>query len=140
VIRELDATETHLAHPAMRELRPHLETVDDFVEQVDERQRPAGYRVVASFDGDDVAAVAGFRTGDSLAWQHYLYVDDLVTVPELRGRGHAKALLDWITEEARRLGCDEVHLDSGSQRHDAHRLYLRHGFDIRGFHFGMPVD
>jgi GNAT superfamily N-acetyltransferase len=141
VIRELDASETHLAYRAMLELRPDVGSVDDFVARVNETQRPAGYRLVASFDGEEVAAAAaGFRTGDSLAWRHYLYVDDLVTLPAFRGRGHAKALLDWLLEEARRLGCDQLHLDSGSQRYDAHRQYLKHGFDIRGFHFGMPVD
>ena len=83
-VRELDASETHLAFPAMVELRPHLETVERFVEQVNGTQRAAGYRLGASFDGDDVAAVAGFREGHSLAWGHHLYVDDLVTLPSTR--------------------------------------------------------
>lgn len=139
-IRELDASETHVAYPAMREVRPAYETVDAFVEQVNERQRLAGYRLVVSFDGDEVAAVAGFRTSDSLAWQHFLYVDDLVTLPVFRGAGHAQRLLEWIVDEARRLGCQQIHLDSGSQRHDAHRLYLRSGYEIRGFHFGRAVE
>lgn len=138
MLRELDSSETHLAYLAMRELRPHLETVERFVESVNERQRPEGYRLVASFDGADVAAAAGFRTGHSLAWGSFLYVDDLVTLDAFRRRGHAGRLLAWIAEEALRLGCDQLHLDSGTQRHDAHRLYLRGGYDITGFHFVQP--
>jgi GNAT superfamily N-acetyltransferase len=72
--------------------------------------------------------VAGFRTGHNLAWGHYLYVDDLSTRPDARRRGHGRALL----EEAKRLGCDQFHLDSGVglDRADAHRLYLNAGLVI----------
>ena len=139
-VRELDASETYLAHAALRELRPAFDSLERFVAQVNDVQRPAGYRLVASFDGDDVAAVAGFRTGDSLAWGHFLYVDDLVTLAAARRRGHGHRLLDWIAEEAGRLGCAQLHLDSGTHRHEAHRVYLQHGYDITSFHFTRPVE
>jgi hypothetical protein len=48
VIRELLPPETGRAYEAMLELRPRLGSRDAFVEQVDERQRPAGYRLVAA--------------------------------------------------------------------------------------------
>jgi GNAT superfamily N-acetyltransferase len=140
-IRELQAAETHLAYPAMRELRPHIDTESEFVPRVNDVQRPGGYRLVASFEpGDSVAAaVAGFRIADMLAWGHYLYVDDLVTRERARRAGHASALLDWLRTEAERNGCDSFQLDSGSQRHDAHRLYLRWGLSITGHHFGRVL-
>src|SRR5437667_303988 len=77
-------------------------------------------------------AVAGFRSGRSFAWGRYLYVDDLSTVPAARRQGHAGALLDWLLGEARRLGCEQLHLDSGTgrERFDAHRLYHSHGLAI----------
>jgi GNAT superfamily N-acetyltransferase len=140
-IRELAAAETHLAYPAMSELRPHITTEAEFVARVNDVQRPAGYRLVASFDdGDDAAAgVAGFRFGDMLAWGHYLYVDDLVTRESSRRAGHATRLLDWIGAEAERNGCDSLQLDSGVHRHDAHRLYLSWGYTITGHHFGRAL-
>ena len=141
-MREIAEGETRLAFEAMRELRPQLKSEEDFVRRVDDVQRPEGYRLVGSFeDGeDDAAGVAGFRLGHSLAWGHFVYVDDLVTREAFRSRGHAAALMDWVLDEARRLGCDQLHLDSGSQRHDAHRFYLAHGLLIPGFHFARPVD
>ena len=57
--------------------------------------------------------MAGFRVLDYLAWGHALYCDDLSTRITYRGRGHAGLLLDWMIEEAGRLGCGEFHLDSG---------------------------
>lgn len=138
-VRELLAGETLLAHAPMRELRPAYEDAGRFVSQVDDVQRPEGYRLAAAFAGDDAVAAMGFRRGNSLSWGDHVYVDDLVTLPAHRGQGHACALLDWVLEEARRLGCGQLHLDSGTQRHAAHRLYLRWGMDITAFHFAMPV-
>ena len=93
-------------------------------------QRDEGYRLVAAFEPGASApsAVAGFRTAHGLSWGHYLYVDDLSTKPSERRRGHARKLL----EEAERLGCDQLHLDSGVgiDRAAAHRLYLNAGVDL----------
>jgi GNAT superfamily N-acetyltransferase len=139
-VRELSPAETHLAYAPMLELRPHLQSVDDFVAQVNDRQRPDGYRLIASFEGDEVASVAGFRRAHYLAWGEFVYIDDLVTLERFRGRGHGRRLLDRVADEARRLGCTEVHLDSATHRHDAHRLYLASGYRISAFHFAVEAE
>ena len=142
MIRELGPGETHRGAAAMGELRTHR-TIDDLVRRIDELQRPEGYRLLASFDDDDhdpdaeAAAVAGFRILHTTAWGRTLYVDDLSTRAASRGRGHAGALLDWLVEEAQRLGCDQLHLDSGvlPERTDAHRLYLNKRLAVTALHF-----
>ncbi|UGS37423.1 GNAT family N-acetyltransferase [Capillimicrobium parvum] len=144
-VREILPPDTALAFEAMRELRTHLTDAGSFAARVDELQRPEGYRLVGAFDsgepGARASAVAGFRAGHNLAWGRYVYVDDLSTRPDARRRGHARALLDWLLEEARRLGCDELHLDSGvgDTRADAHRLYLNARMRITSHHFSRPV-
>jgi GNAT superfamily N-acetyltransferase len=143
MIRELLPPETGLAFEAMRALRTDVGDEQSFVQHVDEVQRPEGYRLVAAFDQEDQAvAVAGFRTCHSLAWGHYLYVDDVSTRPASRRHGHARALLDWLLDEAKRLNCDQLHLDSGVEldRADAHRLYLNAGMVISAHHFARYVD
>jgi GNAT superfamily N-acetyltransferase len=143
MIRDLPAGETHLAYKAMLELRPAMGDEAAFVDRVDNVQRPEGYRLVASFiDGDvQAAAVAGFRVVHYINWGDALYCDDLSTRPEYRGKGHAGKLLDWMIEEARRLGCGQFHLDSGpgEDRQDAHRLYFNKGMRISAYHFSRPV-
>ncbi len=104
-------------------------------------QRADGYRIAAAFDGEAVAAVAGFRVMTNLISGLHLYVDDLVTAPEHRQRGHARALLGWCAEEAARLGCASLQLDSGvgPDRRDAHTLYFAVGMRIRSYHFTQAV-
>jgi GNAT superfamily N-acetyltransferase len=139
--KEILPPHTALAFEAMRALRTHYANEAEFVRRVDEVERPEGYRLVGLFDGERVVAVAGFRLMHTLAWGRVLYVDDLSTHPDARRRGHGRALLEWVAGEARRLSCDQLHLDSGveANRLDAHRLYLSAGMRITSFHFAKPV-
>jgi GNAT superfamily N-acetyltransferase len=138
-LRELVPPDTALAFPAMQALRPHFADEAAFVERVDEVQRAEGYRLVGVFEDEPAhaMAVAGFRVGHMLAWGRFLYVDDLSTLPEARRRGYGRQLLDWLDGEAERLGCVQLHLDSGvgPDRIDAHRLYFNAGLAISSFHF-----
>ncbi len=45
--------------------------------------------------------------------------------------------MHWLEREARRLDCDELHLDSGvgPERANAHRLYFASGMRIASYHF-----
>ena len=143
-IREILPPDTALAWLAIRELRPVWDDETAWVRQVDAVLRPGGYRLVGAFeDGTPHAvAAAGFRTGENLPWGRFLYVDDLSTLPAARGRGNAGAVLAWLDAEGARLGCGQLHLDSGVQleRRDAHSLYLGHGHAITAHHFARPVS
>jgi GNAT superfamily N-acetyltransferase len=142
-LREIVPPDTALAFPAMRALRTHYEDEAAFVERVDGVQRAEGYRLVGIFADESAhaLAVAGFRVGHMLAWGRFLYVDDLSTLPEARRHGYGRQLLDWLGEEAERLGCDQLHLDSGvgPDRIDAHRLYFNVGLAITSYHFARRL-
>jgi GNAT superfamily N-acetyltransferase len=120
-------------YPMMRELRPHI-ALDEFVARV-RSQEISGYQLAALDDGEGVVAVAGFRTGENLAWGRHLYVDDLVTLDKQRCRGYGARLLSWLREFAAAEGCRQLHLDSGIQRQDAHRFYEREDMSKTGYHF-----
>lgn len=143
-LREILQPDTALAFRAMQALRPHFADEAGFVERVDDVQRAEGYRLVGVFEEETshAVAVAGFRLGHTLAWGRFLYVDDLSTLPEARQRGYGRRLLEWLTDEARRLGCEQLHLDSGvgSDRIDAHRLYFNAGLAITSYHFARRLD
>lgn len=121
------------------ELRPHLRSEDDFVERW-RKQAVEGYRIVYVTDGDAIAAAAGYRLLNTMAWGHILYVDDLVALRTFQGTGLGTLLLQYLQAEARRARCDAVHLDTGYQRHAAHRAYLRNGFHIDCHHMAWRVD
>ena len=142
-LREILPPDTGLAYPAMAGLRPQFEDEAAFVARVDDVQRSEGYRLVGVFeDVPHALAVAGFRVGHMLAWGRFLYVDDLSTLSDARRRDYGQRLLEWLTGEAQRLGCDQLHLDSGlgADRIDAHRLYFNTGLAISSFHFAKRLQ
>jgi GNAT superfamily N-acetyltransferase len=142
-IREVGPEETGLVYQALLELRPLIGSEEEFVARVNRLQRPEGYRLIGAFTDSEAqaAAAAGFREAHFLAWGHALYVDDLSTRAGFRRQGHSGALLDWLLAEAARLGCGQLHLDSGvgRDREDAHRLYLNKRLRISAHHFQVEL-
>jgi GNAT superfamily N-acetyltransferase len=124
--------------PVMRELRPHV-SEEKFVARV-RLQEQSGYQLALVEDDSEIVAVAGFRTGENLAWGRFLYVDDLIATENRRSRGYGAALLSWLRDYASTAGCRQMHLDSGLQRADAHRFYEREGMSKSGFHFVQHLE
>lgn len=123
--------------PIVRQLRPHLVEAE-FVARVRRMQREAFHLALLEEDGA-VRAVAGYRYLEKLFSGKNLYVDDLVTDTAQRSRGHGRALLAWLVAQARLNGCDNFELDSGVQRHDAHRFYFRERMGIASYHFALSL-
>jgi GNAT superfamily N-acetyltransferase len=123
--------------PVMQHLRPHL-VAADFVARVRRMQGEGFHLAYLEVDGA-VVAVAGYRYHEKLFSGKNLYVDDLVTDPHHRSRGHGRTLLAWLAAEARRHGCDQLELDSGVQRADAHRFYFRERMHVSSYHFVVAL-
>jgi len=124
--------------PVLVQLRPKLVEAE-FVARV-RRMAAENYRLALLADeSGTVRAVAGFRLMTMFYGGRVCYVDDLVTDAASRSRGHGDRLLDWLVAHARVLECDSFTLDSGTQRTDAHRFYLRKRMNISCFHFELPL-
>lgn len=133
-----DSEQIGSCYKVMHQLRPHITSEREFVEQV-QRQLQEGYHLAYIQDDGEIKALAGFRFLEFLAWGRVLYIDDLVSDAATRQRGFGSRLLKWVINEGKKAKCDQVHLDSGPQRHDAHRLYLNNGFKIIGHHFALNL-
>lgn len=124
--------------PVMSQLRPHLiET--EFVPRVRVQQKEHFQLAFATDETDTVRSVAGFRILNMLFSGKTCYVDDLITDGTHRSKGYGDQLFDWVVGQARELGCNHFSLDSGTQRVDAHRFYLRKRMVISAFHFQLPL-
>jgi GNAT superfamily N-acetyltransferase len=125
--------------PVLLELRPHLTPAS--LAAVYSEGHPQGLRFTAVYDEDGrCVAVAGWRLVATTVALRKLYVDDLVTISAMRSRGIGRALLDELTRRAREAGCRALDLDSGIERHDAHRFYLRERMRILSHHFVRRVE
>lgn len=134
----LTEAEIETCFPAIHELRPHLSEMD-FVAQVQRQMKNHGYVLAYIASQGQVVAATGYRVAEFLAWGRILYVDDFITRSIFRNHGYGGKLLDWLLEKAKELSCDQLHLDSGVNRHDAHRLYLNRKLQISSHHFSKEL-
>lgn len=123
--------------PVLRELRPHL-TAASFA-AVYEQGYPQGLRFTAAYLDGRCVGVAGWRIVANTSTLLKLYVDDLVTTASARRQGVGRELLAELVQRARAAGCSVLDLDSGVQRADAHRFYMREGLTISSFHFASGL-
>jgi GNAT superfamily N-acetyltransferase len=123
--------------PVLLLLRPHL-LQEDFLAQV-RRQQTQGFKLLALKEEGVIRSVLGFRETEMLIWGKTIYIDDLSSAANSRGKGYAGLLVDWVMDYARAHHCKAVHLDSGYARHEAHRFYLNRGFTLACHHFYLQV-
>ncbi len=126
--------EIQACFPAMHELRPFLKA-DEFVSRVRRMMQDGFQLAYVKTDDGKVPAVGGFRFVEMFHRGKSIYLDDLSTMETNRSEGYGGKLLDWLLELAKKEGCSSFHLDSGVQRFDAHRFYLRKKFNITAHHF-----
>ncbi len=98
-----------------------------------------GLRFTAVDDEGRLVAVAGWRLVACTTVGRRLYIDDLVTDPQVRSAGHGRFLLAELERRARDAGCRVLDLDSGVHRGAAHRFYFRERLTITAYHFTLPL-
>jgi ribosomal protein S18 acetylase RimI-like enzyme len=137
-IRPIEAGDADAAFALMRQLRPRLASTRDF-EARWRRQAEGGYRAAAAWAEAWPLALAGFRVLENFVHGRYLYVDDLVVDEAERGRGLGAALMVWLKEEGRALGCDSLVLDTALANATAQRFYRRQGLSDRALRFSFAL-
>lgn len=118
---------------AISVLRPMLER-ENFVSQIQNLQKE-GYHLLYIQEKDKTVAIAGYRIYTMLYCGKMLYLDDLSTLGEYRGKGYASRLLNHLKAIALENNCVSIQLDSGPTRTTAHKLYFKEDFTISAYHF-----
>jgi GNAT superfamily N-acetyltransferase len=138
-LQELDnPTLQRAGFALMRELRPHLTDEAAFSEQI-ARQYAHGYRLLGAYMDDRIVGLIGYRATENLIYGRFVYVDDLVIDAGERQQGLGAFLITAVRNEATRLGCQHLVLDTGLHMALAQRFYFRQGLLARGMHFVQPL-
>ena len=99
-----------------------------------------GLMFTAAYGEDGTClGVAGWRVQHTASRIRNRYVDDLSVTRTRRSAGVGSALLEHLSERARRMGCRALDLDCGVQRADAHRFYEREGMTMTSRHYTMKL-
>jgi GNAT superfamily N-acetyltransferase len=125
------------AETVHRQLRPELPPE---YEAKMRRVFAGGARMCVAVEGSKVAGVAVYRVYENTWAGRQLYVDDLVTDEAMRSGGVGRTLLGHLERLARAERFDNLALDSGTQRQQAHKFYFREGMVVTSFHFAKKLS
>ena len=86
--------------------------------------------IVAEIDGDVVGTLQiSFLPGLPNFGMKRGLLENVHIRSDLRGGGYGSKLVTWAIDRCREAGCDVVQLTSNKVRKDAHRFYVKLGFE-----------
>lgn len=91
-------------------------------------QRPGSHALLAEAGGTAVGFTTCFLGYSTFQARPLLNIHDIAVLPDWRGRGVGRALLDAIGELAESLDCCRVTLEVRADNPRAYRLYVAAGF------------
>ena len=132
-IRELAPAEMPLILPLIE--KHNAKIPPEELRQRLEEMIPKGYHCIAAFEDGAIVGIAGYWLITRFYSGAYMDVDNVVVDETRRSGGIGAAMMEWLEDHARALGCQSVMLDSYLTFARAHRFYFRLGYEILGFHF-----
>jgi len=91
-------------------------------------EHPTTLIFLAYQEAEPVGIAVCFLGFSTFAARPLVNVHDLAVLPEYRGRGIGRKLLEAVEQSARKLGCCKVTLEVGQDNHLAKGLYRSIGF------------
>jgi ribosomal protein S18 acetylase RimI-like enzyme len=89
---------------------------------------------VGIFNKEKIIAFIGYRIMTTLHSGNIIYIDDLCTLENYRGRGIGSKLLSHVRTVAESKNVDAIVLDTGFDNHTAQKLYFKNGFELSAVH------
>jgi GNAT superfamily N-acetyltransferase len=117
-------------------------TLDEGVEHLVRMQRNPALRVYVACEGNLVVGTYELLVMENMAkrGRRSGVVEDVMVMPEYRGRGVGKAMMQDAMERCRVAGCYKMTLSSNQMREGAHRFYDALGFRRHGVSFHVDLD
>jgi len=137
-IRELDLKELDNAYNVLKQLRTTLlyKEFEDLIYDM----RHMEYKMFGIMESDKLITYAGVAVQTNLYHKRHLYVFDLVTDEELRGKGYGEMMLEFLVDYAKVCMCENIVLSSGFSKEKAHKFYRNNGFKEKSFLFLKEVS
>lgn len=79
---------------------------------------------LGAFDGDELVGITHYNFQNSTFSENgFVLLEDLFVIPEIRGNGVGRTLIDAVKERAIAAGCSRLYWDTDRTNETARRLY-----------------
>ncbi len=136
-IRELDLKELEMAYELVSQLRTDL-SYKEFEDLIYD-MRHMEYKMIGIMENEKLLCYAGVSICTNLYHKRHLYVYDLVTDENFRGKKYGEFMLDYLKDFAKMGMCENIVLSSGLTREDTHRFYEKYDFVKKSYIFVKAI-
>lgn len=121
------------------QILPLLQVLDPSVPEPMLRERlqamlETDYECVGIFDGDRLIGVSGLWILTKYYVGKHIEPDNVVILPEYRGGGIGRRLMEWIYEYGRSQGCVASELNCYVDNEAGKRFWESEGYELIGLH------
>lgn len=143
-IQELTSiTEIAATYPLIRQ-KWSERTESEFHDEIQEMQK-TGTRFAALYADDkesgkeEMIGVASFWIAYRLYCGRFIQVANFIIDKDWHGKGAAKTFLNWFEDKGKFEDCQHFLLDAVTENYASHKLFIREGFVIKGYHFNKVL-
>jgi len=129
----MNLKELYTAYDLVKQLRVGLD-YDEFEDLIYD-MRDINYKMIGLMQKDKLISYAGIGVSTNLYHKRHLFVYELVTDEQHRGKGYGRSMMEYLVDYAKIAMCENIVLSSGFSREDAHRFYEKDGFVKKSFVF-----
>ena len=137
-IRLIAQTELEQILPLLELINPDLSKTE--VNHRLQQMKQYNYKCVGIYEGNKLIGISGLW----LLYKHYIgkhiEPDNVVILPEYRGKKIGEQLMEWIYKYAKEQGCNTVELNAYVENEGAHKFWKNQGFKIVGHHFQKKLE
>ena len=124
---------------------PLLHVLDPELNEETIRQRLTAmcqmdYRCVGIFDNDQLIGASGLWILTKYYVGRHIEPDNVILLPEHRGRNIGQQLMQWIYDYARAEGCEAVELNCYVTNETGQQFWESEGFIPLGIHYQKKFD
>jgi len=94
-----------------------------------------GYECAGVFDGDQLIGICGMWILVKYYIGRHIEPDNVMILPEYRGKGIGEKMMEWVYDYGRSKGCIATELNCYTANTSGQKFWANENYRIVGFHY-----
>lgn len=99
-----------------------------------------GYQCVGLYHDSKLIGICGLWMMTKFYVGKHIEPDNVYLMPEYRGQGYGRQLLDWVYDYGKSQGCIASELNCYISNESGNAFWEREGFTKIGYHYQKPLE
>lgn len=119
--------------PLLAQLNPRIS--DDLLKSRLKDMILQGYQCVGVFEIDRLIGISGIWMLTKYYVGKHIEPDNVFILPEYRGKGIGRLVMNWIFDYGKSVGCEASELNCYTRNEAGQRFWKEQGYEVVAYHF-----